>query len=80
MNELTNTNEITNEIEETGYSESGTSTGVAMLIGGLATVAVFATVKGICKACKYIKAKKNAESWSNEEIDDFEGELVEEDE
>lgn len=73
------TNEITNEIEETNCSDSGISTGVAMLIGGLLTAGGYLAGWGIKKAYKFIKTKtvKNEESL-DEDFDDFEGDVVEE--
>ena len=73
------TNEITNEIEETNCSDSGISTGVAMLIGGLITAGGYLVGCGVKKAYKFIKTKKNENKESlDEDFDDFEGEVVEE--
>lgn len=76
--------EFTNEIMETEIEEtegSGISTGVAMLIGGLLTAGGYFAGKGIKKAYKFIKTKKTKnKEFLDEDFDDFEGELVEEDE
>lgn len=73
-NEFTNEMEI--EVEET--VDSGISTGVAMLIGGLLTAGGYFAGKGIKKAWNKIKAKKDQKEELDEDIDDFEGEVVEE--
>ena len=62
------TTEIIEEVVETGMVEevakstSGKDVGLGMLIGGAATVAAIAIVKGVKKGIATLKAKKKAKT------------------
>lgn len=71
--EITTTEEVNEETEETGVEQkSGLNTGLAMLIGGAIALGAGAAVK---KVVKIVKNRKAAKQLTTVEIDDIDEEF-----